>query len=76
MNYNTKEEVKENKQILFTQRDSLAESIKIRSEEIKELRENFEEMLEPKKKHFNKLIELMGEVRYKLHKLGVDAEDC
>lgn len=70
------EQIGKNKQVLFIQRDSLVESIRIRGQEIKELRENFEEMLEPKKKHLNKLIELIREVRYKLYELGVDAEDC
>ena len=64
------------KQILFTQRDSLVESIRIRDKEIKDLRDEFEDELEPKKKHLNELIKLMEDVRYKLHKLGVPAEDC
>ncbi len=70
------EEAGKKKQILFTQRDSLAENIKIRSDEIDELRIEFENSIEPKKKHLNELIKLMGEVRYKLHDLGVHAEDC
>ena len=58
------------------QRENLAESIKIRDKEIKELREKFENSIGDKKKHLNELIKLIGDVRSKLHELGVPAEDC
>lgn len=73
----TKEDTtKWNKQTLFTQRDSLAESIRIRDKEIEELRTEFEKSIEPKKKHLNKLRDLIEEVRTKLYRLGVSIEDC
>jgi len=65
-----------NKQTLFTQRDSLAESIRIRDKEIEELRDEFEKSIESKKKHLNELRGLIEEVRSKLCRLGVPIEDC
>ena len=59
------------------QRENLAESIRIRDKEIKELREEFENsIIGDKKKHLSELIKLMEDVRSKLYELGVDIEDC
>ena len=69
-------EIKEKYGYIMTQRDSLADSIRIRSDEIKDLTADFERSLEPKKKHLNKLIGLLRDVRSKLYELGVPAEDC
>jgi len=65
-----------NKQTLLTQRDSIAESIRMRDKEIEELRDEFEKSIESKKKHLNELRDLIEEVRSKLYRLGVPAEDC
>ena len=58
------------------QRENLAESVRIRDKEIKELRQEFEESLKPKIKHLNELIEILEDVRSKLYELGVNIEDC
>jgi len=45
------------------QQENLAESIKIKNKELKELREEFENSIGDKKKYLNELIKLMEEGR-------------
>ena len=68
--------MEETKEKLFEQRDNLAESVNIRRTEINELREEFEKSIGQKKRHLNELIILLEDVRTKLYRLGVLAEDC